>query len=358
MTASGEPKYLIIKKALVRELRAGNYLPGHSFITERELCRSFGVSRITAARAINELVSDGLLVRRQGSGTFVAGPPTPEPSAAGDLVACLFHEIHGQHVMEMLAGIEKGCAESGSNLVLFDSALQPEREAANLRRALQLGVKGIIVYPVEGFGNVAAFEQLTVPTVLIDRYYPSVASDAVLPDSFAAAYDATTLMLRAGHGQFPLVWGEVNTTSVQDGVAGYSRALLDAGLDIATDLAVVRPYDSLSQRSRQAIIQSWLARDEPPTAFAAGNAYTLSVLLGDLATSGVQPSDVALCCFSNDNPDTLAAVGATYVEMPSRQVGEVAIQRLIARIRGDRRSPARTFLPVRAVASPALQVKA
>ena len=40
---------------------------------ERDLADDFGVSRITVRKAIDGLVSEGLLVRRQGSGTFVRG---------------------------------------------------------------------------------------------------------------------------------------------------------------------------------------------------------------------------------------------------------------------------------------------
>ena len=40
---------------------------------ERDLAGEFGVSRITVRKAIDGLVEEGLLVRRQGSGTFVRG---------------------------------------------------------------------------------------------------------------------------------------------------------------------------------------------------------------------------------------------------------------------------------------------
>ncbi|HET8727378.1 MAG TPA: GntR family transcriptional regulator [Alphaproteobacteria bacterium] len=48
-------------------LKVGDALPG-----ERYLAQSMGVSRVTVRRAIDDLVNDGLLVQRQGAGTFVA----------------------------------------------------------------------------------------------------------------------------------------------------------------------------------------------------------------------------------------------------------------------------------------------
>jgi GntR family transcriptional regulator len=49
--------------------------PGERISSEPELAREFRVSRFTIARSIQELVDDGLVSRRQGSGSFVASPP-------------------------------------------------------------------------------------------------------------------------------------------------------------------------------------------------------------------------------------------------------------------------------------------
>jgi GntR family transcriptional regulator len=49
--------------------------PGERIASEPELAHDLGISRFTVAKAIGALVGEGLLVRRQGKGTFVAAPP-------------------------------------------------------------------------------------------------------------------------------------------------------------------------------------------------------------------------------------------------------------------------------------------
>lgn len=66
-----EPLYRRIERTLRAEIEEQLY-PGAPIGTEAELEKRFHVSRITVRRAIDELVHAGLLVRRQGSGTFVA----------------------------------------------------------------------------------------------------------------------------------------------------------------------------------------------------------------------------------------------------------------------------------------------
>lgn len=67
------PRYRQIARILRAEIEERLH-PGDPIGTEAELEQRFGVSRITVRRAIDELVHEGLLVRRQGSGTFVSRP--------------------------------------------------------------------------------------------------------------------------------------------------------------------------------------------------------------------------------------------------------------------------------------------
>jgi DNA-binding GntR family transcriptional regulator len=46
---------------------------GRKFLTEREICGRYSVSRPTANKALSNLVSEGLLEFRKGVGTFVQG---------------------------------------------------------------------------------------------------------------------------------------------------------------------------------------------------------------------------------------------------------------------------------------------
>ena len=65
------PRYHQVYVALRGWIADGTYTPGSRLPTEPVLCTAFNVSRITVRRAIDDLVAEGLVVRRQGSGTFV-----------------------------------------------------------------------------------------------------------------------------------------------------------------------------------------------------------------------------------------------------------------------------------------------
>jgi GntR family transcriptional regulator len=76
-TTSREPKYYSVKRHLLDLIAA--LPPGSLVPTERVLTVELGTSRTTVRRALSELVGEGRLVRRQGSGTYVAEPKITWP---------------------------------------------------------------------------------------------------------------------------------------------------------------------------------------------------------------------------------------------------------------------------------------
>lgn len=67
-----EPLYHQLETGLKARLESGEWAPGAQFPNEERLCEEYGVSRITVRQALRGLVQRGLIVRRQGRGTFVA----------------------------------------------------------------------------------------------------------------------------------------------------------------------------------------------------------------------------------------------------------------------------------------------
>jgi GntR family transcriptional regulator len=72
LTPAFSPLYQQIKGLILQSLQSGEWKPGESIPSEMELAARYRVSQGTVRKAIDELASDNLLVRRQGKGTFVA----------------------------------------------------------------------------------------------------------------------------------------------------------------------------------------------------------------------------------------------------------------------------------------------
>lgn len=72
-----QPLYLQLENLLRRQIENGDLRPGDRLPSEPDLAQKYGISRMTARRALDSLVAEGLLERHAGKGTFVARSKMP-----------------------------------------------------------------------------------------------------------------------------------------------------------------------------------------------------------------------------------------------------------------------------------------
>ena len=70
--SDGRPMYLQLVEQIKRRVAAGDWLPGQEIPSIRALAAAVSVSVITVKRAYLELERDGVIITRQGKGSFVA----------------------------------------------------------------------------------------------------------------------------------------------------------------------------------------------------------------------------------------------------------------------------------------------
>lgn len=73
MTAA-VPLYKKVRNHIMAQIESGKLKPHEKILSENQLVRMFGISRMTVNRALRELTDEGFLVRLAGVGTFVAEP--------------------------------------------------------------------------------------------------------------------------------------------------------------------------------------------------------------------------------------------------------------------------------------------
>jgi GntR family transcriptional regulator of arabinose operon len=378
------PLYHRIKEDLREAIRRREYTVGAPFITQRELCERYGVSTTTAIRALNDLVNEGILVRRRGRGTFVAerpepatagplttttamasrvasaaGPvpvtaatrPAPPRGQPGALVGCVVHGLEGPHGTSVVAGIESMCAELGYRMLLADSHGSPRREAQAIREAVAAGAAGIVAYPVQGRANTEAYAELRArdfPVVLVDRFLPELATDAVVPDHFAVGYELTNHLIECGHERIATLWSETDCTSVQDRLTGHKQSLREHGLPVLPELTVVRRYWSQADGTHPTLLSRLLEGPDAPTVLLCASGFVLAAAAHNLVQLGVEvPDQLELAGMDNAGPFGPLPLTTVAAVLPSRELGREAMRILAERISAVEPGPPRhTVLPI------------
>lgn len=113
------PLYYQLKQILRSAIERGEYQPGDQLPSEPELTRNYGISRITARQALDELETEGLVIRRHGKGTYVSEQLNePEPLL----------------LTELSEDLKEAELEPSSRLLTFIH----EQASARLAKSLQL----------------------------------------------------------------------------------------------------------------------------------------------------------------------------------------------------------------------------
>jgi DNA-binding LacI/PurR family transcriptional regulator len=352
--APGTPAYRLIQQELRAMIARGEYQQGTSFTTQREICERFGVSMGTAVRALNELVGEGVLVRRRGRGTFVAeAAERTRPTGHGhDATIALIVHGEGPHQSDILKGIASVCDEHGYRLFVSDSTPSPGHEERALQQALDTGASGVVLYARQGPGplaTLAEFRRRRVPVVLVDRYLDGFPTDAVFPDHFATGHLLTEELISQGHQRIATLWSEHECSSVRDRSAGYVQALREQGIAVRPDFMVMRSYLDLAEAERRAYLSSILELPEPPTALLCANGPVLATAAHDLLSLGVGiPDTIDLAGMDNAGPFDLLPLACVAAVLPSRDMGIRAAEVLMDRIGSEDpyRTPQHHVLPV------------
>ncbi len=202
-------------------------------------------------------------------------------------------------------------------------------------------------------GYLADFLETSFPFVFVNSLLPDVALPHVIADYVGAGYLATKHLLDLGHRRIAHIAGSMSTLSARDRLAGYRKALAEAG--IAYDEKLV-PEGHFSREESAKVSRDLLAAKRPPTAFFASNdnmAYGVFDAVRDKGLS--MPEDVSVVGGDCIECSAMIRPTLTSVEQPIYEIARESVRLLLDLIEGEGEATRRIWpsrLVVRASTGP------
>ena len=329
-------KYRPICETLRREVMDGKYGEGRPFPSEVALMRRFGAARHTILRALWELRAEGLVVRRQGKGTFL----TRKAGRAKRLALI----VHGSDYCELFAPVARRishlCQKNGRVLLFADLSgdavsRRIDKVAVAAEEFVKTGVDGVIFQPIELVKNAEAinrkildtFDEAGVPVVLLD-------SDVVRSPA-RSRYDLAAVnhvdagrrigehLVRCGAKRIAYLMKREHAPCVQD------RYL---GVRIGADGKMIKGCVVYAKPNNLAAIRN-AVKDFKPDAFACYNDWEARLLISTLAQLGYNvPKDIQVVGFDDINYATISVPALTTAHQPCNELADLAFEMLMARI--------------------------
>lgn len=349
---SPRPLYLQLADHLRRQVQDGTWPAGHRLPPEIDLARALAISRGTARQAMDLLVSQGLLQRIPGKGTFVT---LPDRRPSSQLIGIVVPFLRDSLTTDMVRGAESVLRRNGYSLIFCHSDGDLEFERQHLARLGREGISGLIVFPLglpEEAPLLAPLVTSNLPLVLIDRLVPGLAVASVVADNAGGAYRAVEHLLALGHRRIACVSLPESPTSVVDRVRGYEQALRDAGvLPLAAIQLAITPRLSDDPVPRYtatelAPLDQALAMQDAPTALFCINDFVAMGVMEHLLARGLQiPRDLTLVGFDDIALAPYLPVPLTTIAQPKYEIGVQAAQMLLDQIGGGDSDPRGVVLP-------------
>jgi LacI family transcriptional regulator len=245
-----------------------------------------------------------------------------------------------------MQSMEHQTRKSGANMSLYLVNLEIETERDNLRKVVERGVDGVLVYYIGGMANQDALQTIVdakIPLLLFDRYLEDLPVDSVCTDNRLGAYRATLRFLDAGQPTVAYVTGPIDSTALRDRLLGYREAMAEQGLK-PNVMELKQELGDAVDRTNYDLTRRIVSRIKFPTAILSADATRLAIISQLIEGMGIAPASYALGCFDEpylNLPDELMLVR---VLQPLREIGRKAVELLMSRIDGLEEPPRRLLL--------------
>ena len=239
----------------------------------------------------------------------------------------VFTDISNPFFAHLAKYIEK-CAETHDYTVQFASTDENVSRMEKLIDSMyHRGIDGFVIVPCEGSESfIASLVEKDIPFVLLDRNIPEVAVSSICLHNEQAGYEGTQHLLQQGFKDIGFVAYDMKLQHMYDRVAGYERAMTEAGLE--NNICIQYVNFKNMEESCEAAVDYMLSNNVRALFFASNSIAT--ECMKALERKKVQiPEQVAVVVFDGGDVFSFYHCSVTYIEQPLKEIARLAIEEII-----------------------------
>jgi LacI family transcriptional regulator len=246
------------------------------------------------------------------------------------LIGLVVTNLANPFYSQLALGVGASAEERGINVVLANTAEDPEREARVINDLISRRVDGVIVVPAgEDHRHLDPERLHQVPVVLAARPPTGIEADCVLVDDYGGTREATRGLIARGHTRLGFLGLPPSRYTGAERLRGFRAAMAEAGLAVDEGSVCCQQSDIAAAETAA---RRLLTRPDPPTAlFSANNRNTIGAIR---AVNGLA-ARTELAGFDDFELADMLGLPLTVVAYDPAEVGQLAASLLIDRL-GDR----------------------
>ncbi len=336
------PKYKVIAGQLYEEIQAGLYRHNQMLPTERELMARFSLSRQTVRQALNILVQEGIIQKRQGSGSHILNPASPKQHKSVSIVTTY---IDDYIFPDILRNVEAILARHNYATYISSTENMIGREREVLLDVLNRHVDGLLIegtktaLPNPNMDLYQRIQEQGIPIVFLHGCPQGIQKPILIADdNQGGGYQLTRYLIEKGHRK---IGGIFKSDDIQGQLRyyGYTCALRDSDLPLPDGCTLwysteLRDLMLLGDETMLTFYIDCLMKS--CTAVVCYNDEVAYRLIAVMLKKGLRvPEDMAVASFDNSHFSELSPVRITSLAHGSKNLGRFAAERLIERMKGQ-----------------------
>lgn len=300
--------------------------------TLRDVAAVAGVSRSTASRALAGSSAIRAETKEQVLKAAASLGYRPNVLARGlrtkrsRIVGLVLHNLLNTSFHTIVRVQQEHFESLGYTVMLCITGDDPEREARALEMLREQQVAGVMIV---GTGQNQAllrdFERERIPVVSMVRRIEGAGTDTVLASDQEGSYLATRHLLDLGHREIGLIVGRQGTTSGDERLAGYLRAMAEAG---APAEGLVRQGDYDPEFGVTAVEELLGSRPAMTALFAANHEASFGALPALFARGISVPEELSVICYEDIPWFSWWKPPITTVDNSPAEIGELGAEML------------------------------
>lgn len=308
-------------------------------VTINDVAKKAKVSRATVSAVINnrqvvrletrEKVLQAIKELNYVPSELARGLSRMEHKVIGLVVRDIANPFHSD-ITEVVSEIAQ---RNGYNLVFFNSGLNFDQEAKTIQMLIKMRVSGAIILPQVSNDDTSHLQMLithNIPFVLINEPIEGLDAEYVYCNVENALYEAIEHLVQLGHKNIAFQRGPSTAQSTDLREKVYKQALNDYGYFLNADYLFYGGADvETSYNSTLKFLRSF---PEISAIVAHNDLAAIGVLRAAEELGVLIPDNLALIGVDNIAFSQDLRVPLTTVNIPTRELGKVAIERLLMQI--------------------------
>lgn len=334
-------KYKRLAEQLREELARDGGRRGYKLPTELELAQRYQMSRQTVRHALQLLAEEGLIQRRQGSGSYATGKALSAPSRGIAVVTSFLDDYIFPTILHDAQAV---FAQAGYETQVYATENRVDAEREILKKLLAEPPCGFLIegaktaLPTPNMDVYQRILQTGAPVLFLHGICAGLNATCVADDNYGGGYRLANYLIGRGRGEIAGIFKSDDIQGPQR-YHGAVSAIRDAGLCMRDERFAW--YDTedrrrmLAERDTRVLAQFVRERLEGAQAVICYNDEVAYLLIQELLSAGRRvPEDVAVASFDNSYYSQLGPVPVTSLRHRNSRMGRVAAEQLTAMLGG------------------------